>query len=311
MAQTTQSISIDDTCEVAPLHSSSLTGDVVPQRVLLAPWGHVESTNGDFIVDDESVRLAIEAFDAHGTDLPIDYEHQTLGGAYSSPNGQAPAAGWIKRLVAEPSVGLLAEIEWTEQAKTMLANKEYRYLSPVAIIRKRDRKLAAIHSAALTNKPAIHGMHPIINSSEIEQDNVDEEPLMILRTELDLPTDAPPEQVLTVASQRLVVLQREAKQQRVEERIREAMRAGKLVEAQRAWAEALVASEESLFEEWLRTAPVVVQVGAIAAPSSVDRGQRRKHATVSRARAEFHTSPVLQTLTTEDAYVADAIRQSA
>jgi phage I-like protein len=31
----------------------------------------------------------------------------------------------------------------------------------VAIIRKTDRKLVAIHSAALTNKPAIVGMQPI------------------------------------------------------------------------------------------------------------------------------------------------------
>ena len=31
--------------------------------------------------------------------------------------------------------------------------------SPVAIVRKSDRKLVAIHSAALTNKPAIVGMN--------------------------------------------------------------------------------------------------------------------------------------------------------
>lgn len=310
MAQMTQSITADNTNEVAPLHSASLTGDAVPNRVLLAPWGHVESANGDFIVDDESARLAIEAFDEHGTDLPIDYEHQTLGGAYSSPNGQAPAAGWIKRLVAEPGVGLLAEIEWTEQAKTMLANKEYRYLSPVAIIRKRDRKLAAIHSAALTNKPAIQGMRPIVNSLEVEGDDVTEEPLTLLKGELDLPIDASAQQVLMAASQRLVDLQREAKQQRVEERIREAMRGGKLVEAQRAWAEALVASEEDLFDEWLRTAPVIVQPGAMVAPNGANGTERRQHAIAARARAEFRQSPMLTSLTTEEAYVADAIRQS-
>ncbi|MFV1979492.1 MAG: phage protease, partial [Myxococcota bacterium] len=85
--------------------------------------------------------LAKAAFADHATDTPIDYEHQTLGGSYASPNGQAPAAGWIKAIEAEPGVGLIASIEWTEQAKQMLAAKEYRYLSPVALIRKRDRKL--------------------------------------------------------------------------------------------------------------------------------------------------------------------------
>ncbi len=57
-------------------------------------------------------------------------------------------------------------------------------------------------------------------------------PLALLRVELDLPADAAPDEVLVAASQRLVDLQREARRVHVEERIREAMRAGKLVEAQ-------------------------------------------------------------------------------
>ena len=159
---TEKTMTTNDAGEMQAIHSATLSGDGVPSRVLIAPWGLVESTNGSFVLDDESAQRAVEAFEDHGTDLPIDYEHQTLGGTYASPSGRAPAAGWIKRLVAEPGVGLLAEIEWTDDAKQMLAAKEYRYLSPVAIIRKTDRKLVAIHSAALTNKPAIVGMKPII-----------------------------------------------------------------------------------------------------------------------------------------------------
>src|SRR3990170_675212 len=175
----------------AGIHSATLGGETIPQRILLAPWGNVESSNGSFVVDEESARLAVQAFDEHGTDLPIDYEHQTLGGAYASPTGQAPAAGWIKRIFAESGVGLLAEIEWTDQAKQRLAAKEYRYLSPVAIIRKTDRKLVAIHSAALTNKPAILGMTPIVNKADLpDPDDVENEPLTVLRNELDLPSDA-------------------------------------------------------------------------------------------------------------------------
>jgi len=82
----------DEQNEMRALHSASLTGDKVPARVLLTPWGSVDSTNGSFVVDEEAVQLTVQAFDEHGTDLPIDYEHQTLGGSYSSPTGQAPAA---------------------------------------------------------------------------------------------------------------------------------------------------------------------------------------------------------------------------
>ena len=150
----------------------------------------------------DSAALAVAAFEEHGPALPIDYEHQTLGGSYAAPDGQAPAAGWIKAMIAEPGSGLWAEIEWTEQAIQRLERKEYRYLSPVAIVRKVDRKLVAIHSAALTNKPAIVGMRPIVNRAEPDADlakassNGADSPFEVLRTELCLPPNTAAEEVL-------------------------------------------------------------------------------------------------------------------
>ncbi|MHC4695134.1 MAG: phage protease [Planctomycetota bacterium] len=311
----------DEGAEVSALRSALLSGGEVPLRILLAPWGCVESTNGSFIVDDESTRLVVEAFDEHATDLPIDYEHQTLGGTYSSPNGQAPAAGWVKRLIGEPGVGLIAQIEWTEQATELLASKQYRYLSPVAIIRKADRKLVAIHSAALTNKPAIVGMEPIVNcglpisdcrlDEGDTQSTIDPPPCEVaaLKAELDLPVDTPIEDVLVAAGRRLAQLQRDARTQQVEQRIREAMRAGKLVEAQRNWAQELVVREEELFDEWVRTAPIVVTPGKSLPPSEGDAGEHRQSLTL-RARAEYRANHMLRGLTTEEAYVADALRHA-
>ncbi len=302
---------VDDTREVTALRSAALPGDDAPSPVLLTPWGQVESTNGSFIVDEESAGLAVAAFTEHGTDLPIDYEHQTLGGSYSSPSGQAPAAGWIKRIFAQTGVGLLADIEWTEQAKQMLASRQYRYLSPVAIIRKTNRKLVAIHSAALTNKPAIVGLQPIASRADGPAVPTEEEgPLARLRVELNLPTDSGPDEVLLAASQRIVDLAEEARRRHAEQRIREAIRAGKLVEAQRAWAEVLVAREEGLFDEWLRSAPIVVAPGGVTAPPSRSATDRNLQAIAGRARSEFKDNALLVGLTTEEAYVADALRHA-
>ena len=97
MTITTSKKMRDDGGELSAMQSTELGGSAVPDRVLLAPWGDVESTNGSFVVDEESADLAKAAFADHATDTPIDYEHQTLGGSYASPNGQAPAAGWIRR----------------------------------------------------------------------------------------------------------------------------------------------------------------------------------------------------------------------
>ncbi|MBI1825873.1 MAG: hypothetical protein HY287_05880 [Planctomycetes bacterium] len=283
---------------------------IVPSRILLAPWGEVESDNGTFVVDEESGRLAVQAFEEHRTDLPIDYEHQTLGGAFASPDGRAPAAGWIKRLDVEAGAGLFAEIEWTDEARAMLAGREYRYLSPVAIVRKSDRKLVAIHSAALTNKPAIVGMAPIINRIEVkDESDAEAEPMMALRLALDLMPGANANEVLLAASAKLNALRAEAQEHRVAERIQEAMRSGKLVEAQRGWAEALVAKEEGLFDEWLRTAPVIVRPGLLASPQGTDRAPLRNSSLAARAKAEYRSDPFLSRLTSEDAYVSDFLRE--
>lgn len=133
----------------------------VLKEVVLAPDGEVKSLRGDFVVDAEGVELARLAFEAHSTDVPIDYEHQTLGGTYASPSGRAEAAGWIKAIRHEAERGVMAAVEWTTEALELIRSKKYRYLSPVAVIRKSDRKLVGIHSAGLTNKPAIPGMEAL------------------------------------------------------------------------------------------------------------------------------------------------------
>ena len=100
---TSKPIAAEETTEAKALHSAFLAGDTVPTRILLTPWGAVESVNGSFIVDEAAAESATEAFEQHGTDLPIDFEHQTLGGRYASPNGQAPAADGSSASSASPA----------------------------------------------------------------------------------------------------------------------------------------------------------------------------------------------------------------
>lgn len=303
--------------EMSAMKWAVLSGGEVPTRVLIAPWGEVESTHGTFVLDAEAAAAAVEAFAAHGTDVPIDFEHQTLGGAYAAPDGRAPAAGWIKRLHVEPGVGLLADIEWTGEARELLAGKQYRYLSPVAVIRKADRKLAAIHSAALTNKPAIVGMRPIVNradAGEVAQamggTGDTAAALEQLRGELGLREGSDDEEILLAASERIALLRESTKQQQISERVAEAMRAGKLSDAQRGWAETLIARDESLFDKWLESAPVLVPLGALRAPAVSDGKESRARAAVGRARAEYRTSRLLGAVTSEEAYVALALREN-
>jgi phage I-like protein len=153
-------------------------------EVMLSPWGTVKCTNGDFVFDEESGALVQEAFAAGGKPLPIDYEHTTLGGEYATPSGAAPASGWIMAITAKPNVGLFAEVKWTEKAREMIRSDEYRYLSPVVRIRKKDSKVVAVSSAALTNKPAILDMMRVAAKDADDGAGVDEMDLKVLRAAL-------------------------------------------------------------------------------------------------------------------------------
>lgn len=133
----------------------------VPDVVKILPLGHVESQKGPFDVDGESLDDIRKQFKGRGIDLVIDYEHQTL------KDVQAPAAGWIKDIFKDGDA-IAAKVEWTPQGRKYLENKEYRYLSPVVIVRKADNKAVGLHSVALTNTPAIDGMYPIVNSLDPE-----------------------------------------------------------------------------------------------------------------------------------------------
>jgi phage I-like protein len=171
--------------------------------------------------------------------------------------------------------------------------------------------MIGIHSAALTNKPAIRGMTPIVNRADSGADDealAGLEPMVVLRSALALPGDAGVEDVLVAASRRLVEMREDAQRTHIDQRINEAVCAGKLVESQRAWAEALVAREESLFDEWFRTAPVVIPRGATTPPSASHGPERRTRAAEARARSEYRTNPLLGRLTSETAYVGNAVR---
>jgi len=380
----------------------------VPSEVLIAPWGRVESANGTFVVDDESGRLVVAAFERHGCDLPIDYEHQTLGGTYASPTGQAPAAGWIKRLEVRPGVGLVAHVQWTDPARRQLTAGQYRYLSPVAIVRRSDRKLIELHSAALTNKPAIAGMQPLVHrrpndfstgvpegddgidhfdppptddgsagfgqrgvhdakrhsacvdsacpcsvscavamdadprdelddesavetdvpdsdsdgvglpATEVESSGTPENDLdeparavLHLRQRLSLQDDCSEGQVLVAAARHLAALEARDQRRRAGRQVEAAVARGRLTPAQRDWAVKLVLRAPALFEEYLRTAPAVLQTGRLDAPrtaASFGGSAPRTTSPATRARAEYRANPLLAGLTSEEAYVAEAMK---
>lgn len=197
----------------------------VPKEIKILPLGLVHSQKGDFRVDDESVELIRQQFKDRKLDLVIDYEHQTL------KDIQAPAGGWIKDIYKGDDA-VIAKVEWTPRAEEYLKNKEYKYLSPVVMVRKKDRKAMAIHSVALTNTPAINGMFPMVNSIDINNINENEEEIKMdlkeLAVMLGLPETATEDEVKEAISavRKAVEDKRKADQQKPEEKMRQTVDKG-------------------------------------------------------------------------------------
>lgn len=123
--------------------------------VLVVPDGQVKSQSGDFILDLEAWKLIEAAYKRLGRAIVVDYEHQTVGGEFASPDGKAPAAGWIYALRYAPGKGIVAAVQWTGKAREMIRAGEYGYPSPVLSVRKSDRRAVELHHVGLTNDPAI------------------------------------------------------------------------------------------------------------------------------------------------------------
>ncbi|MBQ9336716.1 MAG: hypothetical protein IJS14_05400, partial [Lentisphaeria bacterium] len=131
-----------------------------PEMFLLLKFGGnvytKDGKEGGFDFDDASADALIAEFNSRSRDLVIDFEHSTLTG------GEAPAAGWIDRL-EKSSEGLCAHVKyWTDKAKEYLAKGEYRYFSPTLLFGRGGKTPGALHSVALTNHPALHGVDALV-----------------------------------------------------------------------------------------------------------------------------------------------------
>lgn len=121
-----------------------------PDWIELIPSGpHIIGADGRSWVNDAQDKI-ISAFNSRAHPMVIDWEHAT---EHRAPQGlDAPAAGWVDRLEVRGGA-IWGHAEWTEKAAAQIAQREYRYLSPVFLYEKQSRRISALTSAALTNTP--------------------------------------------------------------------------------------------------------------------------------------------------------------
>lgn len=176
-------------------------------EIQLFPAGEFRARDGRpedvpcWVMDEAAATALVAQTAARQTPISIDYEHASLTAAKTG--AIAPASGWFSTLEWRPGDGLYAVgVDWTERAATMIAAREYRFISPVFAYDKDGRPTCLI-SAALTNNPALDGMDDVrlaalsvlAGASSSIQENSMEELLEQLRWLLNLPVGATAEDV--------------------------------------------------------------------------------------------------------------------
>lgn len=170
----------------------AVSGGKAPRWVHLLPAGEFSARDGrgPWRVDDLAALIQRTSEAAQGRPLPVDYDHGLdLDGA--AKVREAPAAGWIVRLEARAD-GVWGEVEWTPRAERMIADREYRYVSPV-IAYAVGGELLAVLRAALTNNPAL-GQLTALNAMGTRMDP--DQMMASLREMLSLPADADPSAIV-------------------------------------------------------------------------------------------------------------------
>jgi len=245
---------------------------------------------GPFRLDDPAAVIASTTALQMNAGLPIDYDHATDFGA---PEGRpAPAAGWIRDLEVR-SGAIWGRVEWTARASSSIVAREYRYVSPVFQFDPKDGAVTRILRAGLTNNPNLH-LTAIAASrtaaAEIEtRDPRMEFPTQELRDLLNLDSDAtvadvvakvrelhetsaasstaahahdPAHYVAIAEFERtlteLNALKAERARDRAAHTVEEAIRAGKIVPAQREWAIAYCAADARGFTAFVAKQPSII-----------------------------------------------------
>jgi len=157
----------------------------IPERITLVPAGKVvKGRDGREWKNPNPKQVALNSVNRLSL-LPIDENHST---DLSAPKGGAsPALGWMKNLCADGSGAILADVEWTKRGREALAEKEYRFISPVFLHNEKG-EINCILRAALTNTPNLN--LPALNSERLENNNMEVSMNKELLAALGLPETA-------------------------------------------------------------------------------------------------------------------------
>jgi phage I-like protein len=268
-------------------------GDLKQTIVQVLPFtgdDYVTAIDGrQFRVSEFSLERIAEAFADRQNPLLLDYEHDTYNPMATMGS---VAAGWIFEVftvgpdeevadeevlakVEEYGPGVYARVDLTEKAASLIAGREYMFLSPV-IHTNDEGTVFEFRGAGLTNDPALDGMMPVAarrtadgadpesgNGREPEPTTEDDMDLEKLSAIFGRPITGEGDLLAAVeglkgdsakleaAKSELEALKADQLDRDATEAVAAAIEKGQLADAQKGWAEDLFKNDRAAWDAYL------------------------------------------------------------
>lgn len=144
--------------------SIAIAGDAPPSEFRIFAAGANETVKGTFVFDEAAAKSVMAEYEAHGIDLPLDYDHAMLGTDRSvDPALSGKAAGWFELEVRNGELWAV-NVRWTPPAAEALQRKEWRFMSP-AFQADESGRVMSLLNVAITNLPATRRLEPLMAAS--------------------------------------------------------------------------------------------------------------------------------------------------
>lgn len=153
------------------------TYDFGETLVMISPLGtfYGYSTNGavEEVIDQEVIDHLVDDYNTNPVELLMDIDHKSMR---APEERDTTAAGWIYGLVAVKDLGRLSglygKVKWTDVGRHLVESRQYRFISPVFEVD--EGRPVRIINAALTNRPALSTISPILNTTNNDNSEVGE-----------------------------------------------------------------------------------------------------------------------------------------
>lgn len=139
--------------------SIDLNGEAPPTEFRIFTAGDVSTTKGNFKFDSQAAKAVMAAYDMHGIDLMIDYDHASLSDSPVDASRSARAAGWFQPEIRNGELWAV-NVKWTPAADAALRAKEWRFMSPA--FATSEGRVTRLLNVAITNLPATRNLQPLM-----------------------------------------------------------------------------------------------------------------------------------------------------